>query len=89
VKGAPEAEEINELNEVKKKSGAVAAFFDLDGTLVALPSMEKRLFGFCDTGEKSRKKLLSVVKGSAAADTARDRRDSARKQNVSTRCANS
>jgi HAD superfamily hydrolase (TIGR01490 family) len=44
VKGAPEAEEINELNEVKKKSGAVAAFFDLDGTLVALPSMEKRLF---------------------------------------------
>jgi HAD superfamily hydrolase (TIGR01490 family) len=44
VKGAPEAEETNELNEVKKKSGAVAAFFDLDGTLVALPSMERRFF---------------------------------------------
>jgi phosphoserine phosphatase len=29
---------------MKEKSGGVAAFFDLDGTLVALPSLEWRLF---------------------------------------------
>ena len=33
-----------EVQKVKEKSGGVAAFFDLDGTLVALPSLEKRLF---------------------------------------------
>jgi HAD superfamily hydrolase (TIGR01490 family) len=33
-----------ELQEVKQKSGGVAAFFDLDGTLVARPSLEKRFF---------------------------------------------
>jgi HAD superfamily hydrolase (TIGR01490 family) len=31
-----------ELKEVKEKSARVAAFFDLDGTLVALPSLERR-----------------------------------------------
>lgn len=36
--------DIEEVNEVKGKSRGVAAFFDLDGTLVALPSLERRLF---------------------------------------------
>jgi HAD superfamily phosphoserine phosphatase-like hydrolase len=33
-----------EIGEVKELSGKIAAFFDLDGTLVALPSLERRLF---------------------------------------------
>lgn len=37
-------EAATEVNEVIKKGGGVAAFFDLDGTLVALPSLERRLF---------------------------------------------
>jgi HAD superfamily hydrolase (TIGR01490 family) len=41
-------EEVKEVNEVKKdvkeNRGGVAAFFDLDGTLMPLPSLEKRLF---------------------------------------------
>jgi len=41
VKGRMEAKETE---EAKEKSGRVAAFFDLDGTLVALPSLEKRFF---------------------------------------------
>jgi len=47
VKGRMEVQEIKEVKEVKEvkeKSGGVAAFFDLDGTLVALPSLEKRFF---------------------------------------------
>jgi HAD superfamily phosphoserine phosphatase-like hydrolase len=36
-------EEVKGVNEVKEKSGGAAAFFDLDGTLVALPSLERRL----------------------------------------------
>jgi phosphoserine phosphatase len=36
--------EVKEIEEVREKSGSVAAFFDLDGTLVALPSLERRLF---------------------------------------------
>jgi HAD superfamily hydrolase (TIGR01490 family) len=44
VKGAREAKEVNEVNEVKEKNGGVAAFFDLDGTLIALPSLERRFF---------------------------------------------
>jgi HAD superfamily phosphoserine phosphatase-like hydrolase len=32
------------VKEVKEKNGSVAAFFDLDGTLMPLPSMEKRFF---------------------------------------------
>src|SRR6266852_4053320 len=44
VKERKGVEERKEVNEVKEKSGGVAAFFDLDGTLVALPSLERRLF---------------------------------------------
>jgi HAD superfamily phosphoserine phosphatase-like hydrolase len=44
VRGAWEVEEVNEVNEVKEKNRRVAAFFDLDGTLVALPSLERRFF---------------------------------------------
>jgi HAD superfamily hydrolase (TIGR01490 family) len=40
-----EVQEAEELKEVKEQDARVAAFFDLDGTLVARPSMEKRLFG--------------------------------------------
>jgi HAD superfamily hydrolase (TIGR01490 family) len=36
--------EVEELKEVKEKKGNVAAFFDLDGTLVPLPSLEWRFF---------------------------------------------
>ncbi len=42
-----EVEEVNEVKDVKdvkEKSDGVAAFFDLDGTLVALPSLERRFF---------------------------------------------
>ena len=41
---AREVEEIQEVNEVKEDNGRVAAFFDLDGTLLAKPSLEKRFF---------------------------------------------
>jgi phosphoserine phosphatase len=44
VKERKEVDEIKEIKEVEEKSGRVAAFFDLDGTLVALPSLERRLF---------------------------------------------
>jgi fatty acyl-CoA reductase len=36
---------VKEQREVKEKGGGVAAFFDLDGTLMALPSLEQRFFG--------------------------------------------
>jgi len=36
--------DAKETEEVKDKSGRVAAFFDLDGTLTALPSLEKKFF---------------------------------------------
>jgi HAD superfamily phosphoserine phosphatase-like hydrolase len=39
-----EVEEVNEVNDVEEKNSGVAAFFDLDGTLVALPSLEQRFF---------------------------------------------
>ncbi len=39
-----ERKELNEVREVREKSGRVAAFFDLDGTLVPLPSLERRFF---------------------------------------------
>ena len=42
MKAAREVKEANEVNEVKNENGGVAAFFDLDGTLVALPSLERR-----------------------------------------------
>jgi HAD superfamily hydrolase (TIGR01490 family) len=39
-----EEKELEEAKEVKQKTASVAAFFDLDGTLSPLPSMEKRFF---------------------------------------------
>jgi len=39
-----EACEEKEVNAVKEKNGGVAAFFDLDGTLMPMPSLEKRLY---------------------------------------------
>ena len=39
-----EVKEVQEAKKVKEKSGGVAAFFDLDGTLVARPSLERRFF---------------------------------------------
>jgi HAD superfamily hydrolase (TIGR01490 family) len=44
VKNRKEILDVEETNELKEMSGGVAAFFDLDGTLVALPSLERRLF---------------------------------------------
>jgi HAD superfamily hydrolase (TIGR01490 family) len=44
VKERKEANEVKEVKEEQKKSGGIAAFFDLDGSLVALPSLESRLF---------------------------------------------
>jgi HAD superfamily hydrolase (TIGR01490 family) len=35
---------VKDKREVKKVNGKIAAFFDLDGTLVALPSLERRFF---------------------------------------------
>lgn len=37
-----EVQDINEVNKVKEKDRGVAAFFDLDGTLMPKPSLEKR-----------------------------------------------
>jgi HAD superfamily hydrolase (TIGR01490 family) len=42
VKAREEVKEVQEVNEVKEKNGGVAAFFDLDGTLISLPSLEMR-----------------------------------------------
>jgi HAD superfamily hydrolase (TIGR01490 family) len=44
MKERKEVEEVKEVNEVKEKCGGIAAFFDLDGTLVAGPSLERRFF---------------------------------------------
>src|SRR5689334_7862011 len=44
VRGPRAAEKVNEVDEVKETSKGVAAFFDLDGTLIPLPSLERRLF---------------------------------------------
>ena len=41
MKGRMAAEEVA---DVKERSGGIAAFFDLDGTLVARPSLERRFF---------------------------------------------
>jgi HAD superfamily hydrolase (TIGR01490 family) len=40
----PEYRRIAEIREAQEKSGQVAVFFDLDGTLAPLPSMERRFF---------------------------------------------
>jgi len=42
VKEAQEVEEVGDLKDLKQKNGGIAAFFDLDGTLVPKPSLEKR-----------------------------------------------
>lgn len=39
-----ERKEVEEVKEVEEKNAEVAAFFDLDGTLMCLPSLEKRFF---------------------------------------------
>ena len=39
-----EVKEASEVRDVTEKREGVAAFFDLDGTLVPMPSMEKRFF---------------------------------------------
>jgi HAD superfamily hydrolase (TIGR01490 family) len=39
-----EVREVQEVEEVKEKSEGVAAFFDLDGTLAPMPSLESRFF---------------------------------------------
>jgi HAD superfamily hydrolase (TIGR01490 family) len=44
VKEPEEVKEIKEVNEVKERRGEIAAFFDLDGTLMARPSFERRFF---------------------------------------------
>jgi len=44
VSGAKEDKETNGVNKLKEKSSGVAAFFDLDGTLVARPSLERKFF---------------------------------------------
>jgi HAD superfamily hydrolase (TIGR01490 family) len=43
-KESKEVKEVEEVEEVEEKSAGVAAFFDMDGTLVCLPSLEKRFF---------------------------------------------
>jgi HAD superfamily hydrolase (TIGR01490 family) len=43
-KEGKEVEEVDEVKEIEEKNGRVAAFFDLDGTLLPLPSMERRFF---------------------------------------------
>ena len=35
---------VQEINEVKEDERKIAAFFDLDGTLMTLPSLERRFF---------------------------------------------
>jgi len=37
-----EVKEVAEIKEIEEKNRGVAAFFDLDGTLMPMPSMEKR-----------------------------------------------
>ncbi|HEV1995367.1 MAG TPA: HAD-IB family phosphatase [Candidatus Acidoferrum sp.] len=44
MKERKEVGERKEFNEVREHEGNIAAFFDLDGTLVSLPSLERRLF---------------------------------------------
>jgi HAD superfamily hydrolase (TIGR01490 family) len=39
-----EVKEVQEVKEAKEKKEGVAAFFDLDGTLMAVPSLERRFF---------------------------------------------
>src|SRR5580704_13737266 len=43
-KEAKEVQEAEEVKEVTEKNAGIAAFFDLDGTLMPLPSLECRFF---------------------------------------------
>jgi HAD superfamily hydrolase (TIGR01490 family) len=43
-KEVEEVKEVKEVKEAKEKNAGVAAFFDLDGTLMYFPSLEKRFF---------------------------------------------
>jgi HAD superfamily hydrolase (TIGR01490 family) len=45
MSASSEVKEAHEVREAQEKSGGVAAFFDLDGTLVGQPSLERRFFG--------------------------------------------
>lgn len=44
MRGEGEVKEVQEVKEIKERNRGVAAFFDLDGTLVSLPSLERRFF---------------------------------------------
>ncbi|HXY25358.1 MAG TPA: HAD-IB family phosphatase [Candidatus Acidoferrum sp.] len=44
MSGRKEVQEVREVNDVKEKLVGIAAFFDLDGTLLPLPSLERRFF---------------------------------------------
>ena len=44
MKVQKEVHEIREVNGAKERERNIAAFFDLDGTLMALPSLERRFF---------------------------------------------
>ncbi len=44
MKERKEVEERKEFTEVRERGGNIAAFFDLDGTLASLPSLERRFF---------------------------------------------
>ncbi len=39
-----ERKEVEEVKDAEEKNGGVAAFFDLDGTLMPMPSLERRFF---------------------------------------------
>ena len=44
MRAQKEVNEGKKINDVKEHEGNIAAFFDLDGTLQALPTLEKRFF---------------------------------------------
>ena len=44
MRAPSEVKEAQEVREAQEKSGGVAAFFDVDGTLVGQPSLERRFF---------------------------------------------
>ena len=44
MNGREEVKDVQEVYEVEEKNTGVAAFFDLDGTLISLPSLEMRFF---------------------------------------------
>jgi HAD superfamily hydrolase (TIGR01490 family) len=46
MSGRWEARDVKEAKEERENGGGVAAFFDLDGTLLARPSLERRFFAW-------------------------------------------